>query len=370
LGRHRGKVIRVLRGDYDVRDLKRWNELATAQLSNIRGTIYFDLNEAENRLNIVVESDAVKESVEAAASQLGIPVGALVVKVGATPRINTDYLSSVGLRPFGGGMAVGMIENIGSWSPWAAGCTYGITVWNGSGSRYAISNSHCTPYFWEQDGDSLYQSSLNSSQYVGAESLDPAPFTSMPCPSGKKCRWSETALWTLASTSDTTTKRGWIMRTTYADSVLGSTQIDTVPNNAFVIQMDSVGGEGEVLFPLMYDNADIMGSVRGWTTGLVITTSASVNLSGSGITSTIHFSGDPFLLCQYQTSAYSTSGNSGAPVFQRLGTYDGDGRERVSWLGIVWGSTAYPGTAWFSGMAYVGEDLGLNRTGKAWGFVP
>lgn len=73
-----------------------------------------------------------------------------------------------------------------------------------------------------------------------------------------------------------------------------------------------------------------MGWRTGWTSGAITRTCFNVVPAYSP-----NLSPPVQLLCQYEASAYGNGGDSGAPVFRRLGTYDTNGREKVGWAGVI-----------------------------------
>jgi hypothetical protein len=375
LAHHSGSQIKIHKGQFDFRDLVKWELQAQNLLASVPGVVWFDANEATNQVEVGVANAESMSDVESGIRLLGIPQAAIRVEMTQMPLVHTDFLSTNGLRPFGAGMNVSLHgTNIDGWISWGGGCTAGPTVWipsgavpNGISETYMITNSHCTPVFWSEDFVDLYQSSNTAPYKVGTESVDPAPFYGGACPSGKACRWSETALVDMfdangvEDTLNTTAYRGWIARTTFSDPNQGSLQIDAAPNNAFVVQ-----GARDATIPLMGDEADLMGSVSGWTTGTVI--HACMNTTISGINSHIHFTGQPYLLCQDMTSATSRPGDSGQPVFFRHGTTDSNGREWVRLLGVAWGGGTGASPTWFSVTSnIIGEYPFLSSYGN-WGY--
>lgn len=207
----------------------------------------------------------------------------------------------------------------------------------------------------------MYQTTFDPPYWVGQEDMDYGPFYGGACPSGKACRYSETAMMMVATNSDADVHRGWIMRTTFSDPNQGSITIDAFPNNAFVVQGN------DLTYPLMGEEADLMGATSGWTTGTVTATCQNMNLPS--VPSHIHFGGQPYLLCQYTTSATSRPGDSSEPVFRQLGTTNGEGRAQVRLLGSAWGGTASGASPTiFSPMGGINADWLLTSYGMSWGF--
>lgn len=362
LAHHRGKPLHISRGSFDYRALKRWNDQLSSLLAAVPGVAWFDINEVENRLNVGVTNATLISDVHQAALNLAIPPAALRVVLTSMPPVHSDFLTSNHIRPFGAGMIVSISgKNVDGWISWGGGCTAGFTVWNPNGHHWMIENSHCTAALWYNDWTYLYQSSNDTVSVVGGEDMDPGPFYGGACPSGMACRWSESVMMVVWNDSDASAHRGWIARTTYSDPFQGSMILDTPPNNAFVVSGNSID------YPLAGEESDLMGSTSGWTTGTVTSTCRNTGLGG--VLSHIHFSGQPYLLCQFITSATSRPGDSSEPVFRRLGTFDADGREQVHLQGVAWGGTGQGASAtWFSPLAGVNSDHLLQNYLMSWGY--
>ena len=187
-------------------------------------------------------------------------------------------------------------------------------------ARGVVTASHCTNTQGGVESTIFYQPTKLSSNRIGVETIDPAYWTGSPCPSGNRCRYSDSAFAALDGT--VSYGRGYIARTTG----LGSVTIDA-NNPRFRISAD-----------LYWPNAGVtvekMGKTTGWTRGTIDRTCA--NIGSGGIT----------FICQYRATASVQGGDSGSPVFRITNSpSSGD----VDLVGIAHSRDAN-GTAWFSVM--------------------
>jgi hypothetical protein len=79
-GRIPAAGVRALRGQYVVSQLEAWTRSARALLE-MTGVTLVDLDEAKNRVTVGVESASRTRTVEQALSSLGVPRGAVVIRV-------------------------------------------------------------------------------------------------------------------------------------------------------------------------------------------------------------------------------------------------------------------------------------------------
>jgi hypothetical protein len=89
-----------------------------------------------------------------------------------------------------------------------------------------------------------------------------------------------------------------------------------------------------------------VGRTTGWTFGTVVSTCADINVSGS----------DDTQLCQTRVRGGAGGGDSGSPVFYRIGA-----GAKVKLAGILWGGGFHPAfgeTYIFSPLDNIEEDLG------------
>lgn len=77
LSRHHEKPIRILMGRYGFRDLKIWNDRLVQLMASQPGVVSFDINEAENKLNVTVANPEITALVNDAVRMSGIPADAV-----------------------------------------------------------------------------------------------------------------------------------------------------------------------------------------------------------------------------------------------------------------------------------------------------
>lgn len=221
------------------------------------------------------------------------------------------------------------------------GCTLGFNV-NFGATRTFMTNSHCTDAFGAVTNDPFYQSTWGvSSHLIGNEFLDPSLRSyGFYCPSGRDdCRWSDAAL--IQYDAGTDWILGRIARTSSADRWDGSR---TVAGRFWISGKQTSSAVG--------DQRHKMGATTGWTYGDVDGTCVHYDM------------GDRYLMCQEVVNAGVYFGDSGSPVFARVG---GD---EVSLAGILWGGHPVGRSSGarfiFSPIGGVEEDFGtsLNVVGN------
>lgn len=205
-------------------------------------------------------------------------------------------------------------------------CTLGFNNYRNSTLGFAT-NSHCTEVQGGVEGTDYGQPSL--AYPIGVEYADPQYWTGGGCPSGRRCRWSDSAL--AYYDASVSVDFGKIARTTYWGRSSGSITIDD--NNPRMTIID------EEPWPLQGEMLDKIGRTTGWTYGWVQQTCVHTNVAYSDIT----------LLCQEWVDAGVGSGDSGSPVF----LWQDD---QVTLYGLLWGGTS--NNFVFSAMANIEYELG------------
>ncbi|MGH7459228.1 MAG: hypothetical protein ACREKN_09160 [Longimicrobiaceae bacterium] len=200
--------------------------------------------------------------------------------------------------------------------------------------------SHCTDVFAAVTNDPFYQSTWGlSSHFVGNEFIDPALRSyGTFCPSGRDdCRWSDAAL--IQYDAGTDWILGRIARTSFSDRWYGSR---TISGRFWISGKQTIFAVGDQLHK--------MGATTGWTYGDVEETCVHYDFLGR------------YLMCQGLVDAGVRAGDSGSPVFERVG---GD---EVKLAGILWGghNTSTGAPFIFSPIGGVEEDFGtsLNVVGN------
>jgi hypothetical protein len=314
--------MRVLEGTYRYAELEEWNRSLTSVLE-IPGVSLTDIDESRNRLRVGLESEEGGEELDRRLMELGIPLDAVLIEVTGPVSLHATLSSAV--RPVVGGIQVAFGCSASS----CFVCTDGFLAQRGNTLGF-VTNSHCSLNQGTTDGTVYSQPfpSANSPKRIGSEAFDRSYFTGGSCPTGRRCRYSDSAF--VAKKSKTNYKLGYIARTTG----YGSSTIST-SNPRFRIISEDPG-------PLVGEPVEKIGRTTGWSHGTVSRTCTSYNVSGSTVT----------MLCQDAVTGTSSSGDSGSPVFRVRRGKD------VSLDGILWGGSG--GTYLFSRLANIqrGDELG------------
>lgn len=298
--------VKILEGRFDFLELAAWYAKANSVLS-LPGVVLTDIDEARNRLTIGVEDATVRRSVEKELSKRGIPRSAVAVEV--TEPFRPLLTLQDRNRSAKGGT---QIQNSSNWGI----CTLGFNVFRGA-ERGFITNSHCTRTQGGTEGTVFYQANTNPSDRVGVERRDPAYFTGGACPTGYRCRYSDTTFVRYDAAVSGYMKA--IARVTGSgrtgSATAGSLTID-LNLHRYVIAK-------EVSNPIWGQRLDKIGRTTGHTYGTVNSTCINTRVAHTDIV----------LLCQSSVgNAYSNGGDSGSPVF----SWRSSGQ--VDLYGILWGS--------------------------------
>lgn len=305
--------VQVLQGRYPFSQLSRWHDQLLPVLST-NGVVFTDLDEAHNVLRVGVENAGLETAVRAQATRAGVPAEALVVSVTEPIKPLAHTLQDYN-RPVEGGLQIAFSGYY---------CTLGYSVNWGS----YLTNSHCTNIQGGVEYTSHYQP--YDPYYIGYEYADPYYWTGGSCPSGRRCRWSDSSLG--AYDPNTWWHQGWVARTTYWGTTSpGSITID---HNYPRLQVTA-----EQAYPTTGQYLDKIGRTTGWTYGPVTSTCVNTNVSGSDITQ----------LCQDWVNAAVAGGDSGSPVFIWHGS-------NVTAAGILWGGGG--STFVFSAISNIEYELG------------
>jgi hypothetical protein len=342
--------MQVRQGRYDFRELLQWKELATEVLA-LPGVILIDIDETQNLLRIGVESAALDQSVQEQLASVSIPREAVTVEVvepvtfAAGPReaVTVEALESVTPvaatirdwlpRPLDGGIQIYNYTE----------CTMGFNakVPSDPAARYFVVASHCTGSRFNGgvESSAFYQNTQGGANRIGTETSDPLYTPGIPgCPSGKRCRRSDSALVRYDNASFS--NYPYIVRTIGTSQTQGSIQINS-SNPRFRIT-----GEGSPFVGLFVDK---IGRTTAWTWGQVTLTCVTIkDIQDPATGQLINNS----LLCQSGADAGSTGGDSGAPVFR----WSGSG-SNITLFGLYWGRQS-SGRYWFSPIANVEGELG------------
>ncbi|MEL6544602.1 MAG: hypothetical protein AAFQ82_08240 [Myxococcota bacterium] len=286
-------------------------------LMGISGVTSLSVNERSNRVRLGVEDDASRRRAASELRLLGIP--AEMVNIEVSPAFR-PLQNTVEVRPVVGGT---QIQN-GNGS-----CTLGF-VGVRAGVRGFVTNSHCTLTQGGVEGTVLSQPGDSGSR-IGVEMVDPTYFSGGGCPSGRRCRLSDSAWATLDD--GVTSERGRV----YRDSL---TRYRVVK---------------EYLYPLDGETLRKVGRTTGTTSGEVSETCEDMNVADSDIT----------LLCQARVEAQSAPGDSGSPVMKLLNPLTYPGSHPVAAMGVLWGGR--DGTFVFSPVQNVEFGLELGNMNVKFG---
>ena len=317
--------LRILKGNFDYLQLNDWFTRAAPAALAIPGAVFADLDEGSNRLRLGVETAAAERSVRELLARHGIPSAAAVVERAEPIRYAATLRNKV--TPRVGGLQI----NFGNFI-----CTLGFNTRAGFGLviiRSFITNSHCTTVQGGVEGTQYHQPLAPN--LIGTEVADPAYFTGFPCPSGRKCRFSDAARARYAN--GVGSDLGGIARTMFRALGFGSITINAANP---VLNITAEAG------PVQGAEVNKIGRTTGWTYGKILATCIAVNVSNTNVTQ----------LCQSRTTNQAAgvvgSGDSGSPVFYWRG------RSNVTLIGLLWGGNAAGTFFVFSPMSGIESELG------------
>jgi hypothetical protein len=319
-----GPEVRVRRGEYEFERLLAWRRELRPLLA-LPGIVYLDADEARNRVVLGLDASSRgksldRERLERELLFTGVPRQAVLLEETAPVEELVSVQSK--LRPAPGGIQILFPINPPSFGV----CTLGFNAARGGVVGFVI-NSHCTGVRGEIDGMTYYQS-LPQDGSIGTEIVDPPYFTEGPCPPGRQCRVSDSAFAKYSKAR--TGLLGRIARPTFGDAENGSLTLS--PGTARF----TIAGKGDS--PLSGEILHKVGRTTGWTYGTVVSTCADVNITGTDYTQ----------LCQARVRGGGGPGDSGSPVFYRVGA-----STKIKLAGILWGGTFDP----LSGAIYVFSPL-------------
>jgi len=310
-----GGEARVLHGDYRIEDLLGWRDRLRSLLS-LPTVNMLDADEGRNRVVVGVEpglADAERNSVREAIVARGVPASAVVIEeraaiheLVAQPTTTLDDK----FRPVPGGVQLMFPIN----PPTYGVCTVGFVA-KRAGVTGVVVNAHCTSTRGEIDGVGYYQSTPFDGG-IGHEIADPGFFTDGDCPPGRRCRYSDSAFVQLDNAK--LASLGRIARPQSNGSDEG-TLILKPSSSRFTITATGTVFEGSLVHKV--------GRTTGWTYGFVVDTCAEVKVSTEDITQ----------LCQTIVQSGADGGDSGSPVFSRIGS-----TSKVKLDGILWGGGTGP----------------------------
>lgn len=313
----RGIQVRAARFDFPT--LRQWRD-QLFPLMDADQAFAMDVDEAQNRIWVAVESAGGGASVRAEAARLGIPASALVVEVQQKPQPRATLRESS--RPVLGGVQI--VSGTGST------CTLGFNALM-NGAPVFVTNSHCSGTQWRLDTVPQRQPVNDAGNEIGYETRDKG---SVNCQFGTglmPCRRSDSSIYGFNPGVPHTL--GQIARPLYyGANQAGSLEIDPL-NPYFQITAKNTTGLSVGTW------VDKVGRTSGWTRG-------QVEKSCVWLKSTF------YLECQYVSSTWSQPGDSGSPMF-----VVGSG---ITLHGLLWGGPENDWTTtWYSPVGGVETDFGV-----------
>ncbi len=324
---------------YDFRQLHDWGNRVVEDLFSLDGIVHFDIDEANNRISVGVETKEAIQSVTDIAERLQIPSQGFFVEV-ATPYGSFDTLAS-SKRPVVGGLRITQLE--------PPNCTSGFNVRGVTKSGVVdnrpslIINAHCTTNL-----GLIFQSGSTLANLIGVvidnpEEINfPWPLSIVCASDNYRCRWSDSARVLYVGNNATSALAGIARPVVSNDGSFSPlVSVHRTLNGVFRIV-------GERSKPLQGMQLDKVGVATGWTQGTVSKTCATL-VNGSPTPKLL-------LFCQGVVTGLADNGDSGAPVFSLLPP---DYRT-VELNGILWGGN---GTDYgFSPMINIERELGALTT--------
>ena len=351
--------LRVVGATYDYTQLSAWHDAAWPAALAVSGAVYSDIDEGANMLRFGAVDATAALSVTSAVLAAGVPQSAFAVDV-AAPIQNMHTLRDPA-RPSHGGYQLNFLDVAGT-RTLSYLCTLGFNVLK-DGKPSFITNSHCTVH---QGGTETpteyYQSSMDpdgdrlvNREYFIATEVDDPHYDAVSCATemqlpGTVCRYSDAAR--AEYDPSVAFQIGRIARTTegYQDAPYTLDPITGDRIRTPVLTVDSANStfaiKGEQRASVLGEIVHKVGRTTGWTYGPVIQTCLNSVVLGTV----------PAIVqrCQDRVRADVAGGDSGSPVFRRLGS-----GSNVRLSGILWGgSVSGEVTFVFSPLGNIRRELG------------
>lgn len=292
---------------------------ATHAAMPLAGSVFTDLDEAQNRVVVGVDNAARINGVRTALARAGLAAGSYDVVV--TKPIHNAATLRDRFDPTIGGLQIHFSQYV---------CTLGFNAFDGT-QRSFITNSHCTGRQGGVESTVYYQpASSVDGTVIATEVEDPDYFRNGACPKGKKCRYSDSsrALYSSARGSNT----GAIAIT------------DGVNTGSLTVAgTSSVAGKSNSV--LVGATVNKVGRTTGWTRGTVTRTCVNTGVSGSNV----------MQLCQNFVESNTTivaGGDSGSSV------WTGTGGGSITLVGLLWGGSSDNLLFVYSPIGQVEQEIG------------
>jgi hypothetical protein len=329
-----GERVEVHQGDYDFRDLYAW-KIEVRELLSRPGMVSLDIDETRNRLVLTAEpgfADGLRNELIGLLRPTSVPPAAVLVEAGELTEPMMDLQDP--FRPVPSGVQI-QNENLGT-------CTLGVNTTRGD-VRGFVTNSHCTGEMGEVEDTRFYQNVRTWKKRVGVETYDPAFLAGLGCPSNRRCRYSDSAF--VAYDEDHWSQGGNIAFPSYCLNPFSTLEIGAaLPRLPITGPSASNPPLGTILHKVGRTTGCTFGSLKATCTDHVV----SKKIDG------LLFPTDMTLLCQNQVLAGSGSGDSGSPVFRRVGN------EAVL-EGLLWGKNLASGHYVYSPWYSVAIELAIPK---------
>jgi hypothetical protein len=294
--------LQALAGTYTFMQLKAWLDPVSGSVLLIPGTVGAGIDYSTNQLIVLVDNMDLSPQVESEIVSLGIPLGAVEIKLMGNPYPAQNLQARH--RPDIGGLQIGFNACPNCCTHWLADqpgppLTHGF-----------VTASHCSSNPWLVDGTLYSQPAFPPvGNRIGMETVDPPLFGGGACPAGRMCRYSDSNFSPFAGLVGGSTN-GVIARPTGLGSInWNGTDTFTVTSKAD---------------PFMFDSVDKVGRTTGRTRGTVVVPCVNINGAGGAL-----------LLCQFialmNAANWALGGDSGSPVIEGHPTF-------TTFVGIAWGS--------------------------------
>jgi len=285
-GRARGVSLR--KGKYSFSSLVNWHQIARDNWALADNIQLLDADEALNQLRIGVKDEKDEAALLDKFTKLGIPSSAITFQNYAgtfTQRAQTTDNA----RPIHGGIEIGRWSSPGS----GTACTLGFIVTHPNGTRYILTNSHCTGSYTGNVYNTWFQNPWGGQ--VGTEAVNPPWWTVGCAPGATYCEQADAALIAIDAgvASEKTVVETWIVGS--GDNAAGTTTI----GNTWTLGAYSDGWSGDEVYHTGFNG----GTTKGPITGTCVSLPA--------------YGGYPpvSMQCQYEVQSRLLAGDSGAPVY-------------------------------------------------------
>lgn len=286
------------------------------------GAVYLDIDEVRNRVVVGIDQDRSRraglladeaDAPRAIADRFG--VDPTMIEVLATAPIVDMVTLRNRVRPAPGGMQI----NFGNFL-----CTMGFVIKQGTTNGF-ITNSHCTNTQGGVESTAYFQPS-GANNRIATERKDPTFAAGGPCPPGRLCRFSDSALARFQNNNANLGQFGKVAKPNSSNT--GSITIGNGGNARF-----SLTGEGSAA---VGQTVRKVGRTTGWTQGRVSNTCVQTNNENNKT-----------FYCQTFVTAGVGGGDSGSGVLQ--------GRRAV---GLLWGGNLAGTLFVYSPLNQVEQELG------------